>query len=130
MTSVIYATFCAFIIVWLSLNVIRIRRRERVSIGDGGNEQLRVSMAAQFNATEYIPITLLLLFALEFNGASLAIVHAFGIALVAGRIIHAHAMLKENLETRVRGMQITIWTIIGLALPNLVYLPYASIIGI
>ncbi len=129
MTSVIYASLCALTIVWLSLHVIKIRHRERVNIGDGGNEQLTVSMAAQSNAIEYIPITLLLLFALEFNGAPLAIVHAFGIALIASRVIHARAMLTENLVTRVRGMQITIWTIIGLALINLVYLPYASIIA-
>lgn len=128
MTSVIYASVCAFTIVWLSLHVIKIRHRERINIGDGGNEQLTVSMAAQSNAIEYIPITLLLLFALEFNGAPLVIVHAFGITLIASRIIHARAMLTENLVTRVRGMQITIWTIIGLALTNLLYLPYANII--
>ena len=130
MTSVIYASLSAFTIVWLSLHVIKTRHREKVSIGDGGLEKLRASMAAQSNAVEYIPITLLLLFALEFNSAPLAIVHAFGIALVVGRVIHARAMLTENLGARVRGMQITIWTIIGLALTNLVYLPYASIIAL
>ena len=129
MTSVIYASLCAFTIVWLSLHVIKIRHREKVNMGDGGHQQLAISMAAQSNATEYIPITLLLLFALEMNAAPLAIVHAFGIALVAGRVIHARAMLTENLVTRVRGMQITFWTIIGLALMNLVYLPFNSIIA-
>ena len=129
MISVIYASLCAFTIVWLSLHVIKIRHREKVNMGDGGHQQLTVSMAAQSNATEYIPITLLLLFALEFNAAPLAIVHAFGIALVAGRVIHAHAMLTENLVTRVRGMQITFLTIIGLALMNFVYLPFRSIIA-
>lgn len=128
MTSVLYASLCAFIIVWLSLQVIKIRHREKVSIGDGNSERLTIAMAAQSNAIEYIPITLLLLFALEFNAAPIAIVHAFGIALVLSRVIHARAMLTENLVTRVRGMQITIWTIIGLAILNLVYLPYSKLI--
>ena len=128
MTSVIYASLCAFTIVWLSLQVIKIRHREKVSIGDGNRAPLTIAMAAQSNAVEYIPITLLLLFALEFNAAPIAIVHAFGIALVLGRIVHARAMLTENLANRVRGMQITIWTIIGLALANLLYLPYSRII--
>lgn len=43
MTSDIYASLCAFTIVWLSLQVIWIRPRDRVNISDGGNEQLRVS---------------------------------------------------------------------------------------
>ena len=128
MTSVIYASLCAFTIVWLSLQVIKIRHREKVSIGDGNRAPLTIAMAAQSNAVEYIPIALLLLFALEFNAAPIAIVHAFGIALVLGRIVHARAMLTENLANRVRGMQITIWTIIGLALANLLYLPYSRII--
>ncbi len=128
MTSVIYASLCAFTIVWLSLQVIKIRHREKVSIGDGNLAPLTIAMAAHSNAIEYIPIALLLLFALEFNAAPIAIVHAFGIALVLGRAIHARALLTENLANRVRGMQITIWTIIGLALTNLVYLPYSRLI--
>ena len=124
MIATIYAIACALIIVWLSLQVIKVRHREKVNIGDGNCALLTVSMAAQSNAIEYIPITLLLLFALEFNDAHVMIVHAFGAALVISRAIHAHAMLTGNLSIRVLGMQITIWTIIGLALLNLVYLPY------
>ena len=127
MISVIYASLCAFTIVWLSLLVIKIRHREKINIGDGNCVQLTIAMAAQSNAIEYIPIALLLLFALELNAAHIVIVHTFGIALVLSRVIHARAMLNENLVNRVRGMQITIWTIIGLALANLLYLPYSRI---
>ena len=45
MTSVIYASSCALTIVWLSLNVIKIRHHNRVNIGDVGNEQFKASMA-------------------------------------------------------------------------------------
>lgn len=127
MTSVIYASLSAILIVWLSLNVIRKRRKYQVSIGDGGNEDLMSSMAAQSNAIEYIPIALLLLFALEFNNANSLIVHLSGLALISGRIIHAKGILSSNLKTRVLGMQITIYTIIGLAVINFVYLPYAEL---
>ena len=56
MTSVMYAVLTAFIIVLLSLNVIRIRRKNRISIGDGSNSELRIAIAAQSNAIEYIPM--------------------------------------------------------------------------
>ena len=128
MTSAIYASLSALLICWLSLNVIKKRRKYRVSIGDGGNIELRTAMAAQLNSIEYIPIALLLLFALEYNEANIWIVHLFGVSLIAGRAIHAHNLLSENLKGRVLGTQITIYTIIGLAVLNIAFLPYKKLL--
>lgn len=129
MIAVVYAAPCALLIIWLSLNVIKLRHRERVNIGAGGCEELELAISTQSNAVEYIPIALLLLFALEINAAPLLLVHAFGLALLIGRVLHAHAMLRENLKNRVRGMQLTIWCIIGLVFANLVYVPYGDILA-
>ena len=126
MTSVIYASISAFLITWLSLNVIKKRRSKKISIGDGENEELKLAIAAQSNAIEYIPIALILLFALEYNQASLLIIHLLGISLIIGRIIHAKGLLCSNLKQRVFGMQITIFIINGLAAINLLYLPYTQ----
>lgn len=127
MTSVIYASISAFLITSLSLNVIKKRRSKKISIGDGDNEKLKLAIAAQSNAIEYIPIALILLFALEYNQASLLIIHLSGISLIIGRILHAKGLLYSNLKQRVLGMQITIFTINGLAIINLFYLPYAQL---
>lgn len=129
MTSVIYASISALLISWLSMKVIKKRGEFRVSIGDGDNTVLATAMAAQSNAVEYIPITLLLLFALEYNHGNLWLVHGFGVALIAGRIVHARGMLAAKLKTRVLGMQITLYSLIGLAIVNLIYLPYVQLIG-
>ena len=126
MTSVIYASLSAFFIVWLSLNVIKKRRSCKVSIGDGGIEELKLAIAAQSNAIEYIPIALLLLFALEYNQANILLVHLLGLSLIIGRIVHAKGILYSNMKQRVLGMQVTIYTIIGLAVVNFVYLPYSQ----
>lgn len=88
---------------------------------------LQISRSAQHNSTEYIPIALLLLFSLEYNDALKGIIHIFGIALIIGRIIHARAILSEDMKGRVLGMQITIFTILGLAITNFIYLPYAKL---
>ena len=111
------------LIVYLSLNVIKSRRKHRISVGDGGNEELQTAQGAQSNAIEYLPISLILLFYLEYNGASPWIIHLAGIALITGRTIHARGLLNRRMHRRVLGMQITIYVLIGLCLLNLVYLP-------
>ena len=128
MTSVIYASISAFLICWLSFNVIKKRRKNKISIGDGENIELITAMSAQSNAIEYIPISLLLLFALEYNQGNILIIHLLGLLLVASRFIHEKGILTETLKTRVLGMHITIYTIISLALINLFYLPYARLL--
>ena len=124
MTSVIYASLAAFLMVWLSLKVIKIRRSNKISIGDGGIDDLTIAIAAQSNAVEYIPISLLLLFALEYNQANMLAIHLLGAALIIGRIVHAKGLLSSNLKQRVLGMQITIYTLLALASANFIYLPY------
>jgi len=111
----------ALLIVWLSLRVIKLRRVKKVRLGDGGEPELRIAIRAQGNATEYIPISLILLVLLELSGAHAALVHSGGIAVLAGRILHARGLLTESLRYRVLGMQVTIYTLIGLAFANLAY---------
>lgn len=126
MISVFYTILLALLIIWLSFNVIKIRRTKKVSVGDGDDLQLMTAMAAQSNALEYIPISLLLLYPLEYNGAYPVIVHIAGVSLIIGRVIHAHGLLNENMNLRVLGMQITIGVIIGLAIANMIFFPYSK----
>ncbi len=126
MISALYASLSAFIIVWLSLNVIKNRRKYKISAGDGGNKELETARAAHSNAIEYIPIILLMLFSLEYNQANLIIVHLFGITLITGRLIHARAIILANLKRRILGMKITLFTILGLAIVNIIYCNYSA----
>ena len=127
MISAIYASLSAFLITWLSLNVIKVRRKNEIRYGDGGNKELEIARSAQFNATEYIPIALLLLFSLDYNEANNWVIHVFGIALIVGRVIHARAFLSGKMKGRVLGMQITLFTIVSLAIANFIYLPYGRL---
>ncbi len=124
MVSGIYAGILALIIVWLSFNVIKLRRANKVRLGDGGIPALQNAIRAQGNATEYIPISLILLVFLELGGIPFWVIHIAGIALVIGRITHAKGLLSENLRYRVLGMQFTICTIIVLASANIFYSLY------
>ena len=127
MTTALYASLSAFLIFWLSMNVIKKRRLYKVSLGDGGNEELKTAVAAHLNAVEYIPITLLLLFTLEYNKANIGLLHGLGLVFMIGRIIHARGLLQGHLKQRVMGMQITLYTLMTLAILNIVYLPYSQL---
>jgi uncharacterized membrane protein YecN with MAPEG domain len=122
MITAIYAALSALLIVRLSLSVIKLRRQNRVSVGDGGNEALQLAIRAHSNAVEYIPIALMLLFMLEFNGAPKLLVHISGIMLLTGRVLHAMGLTAKDLQRRVLGMQITIYLLIGLAVLNILFL--------
>ena len=127
MISSFYAALLALWVVWLSLQVIKLRRAKKVVLGDGGEPELQTAIRAQGNATEYIPISLILLILLELNDAHPALLHLGGISILIGRLIHAKALIAEDLRYRVLGMKITIFTIIGLACLNFVYGLYANL---
>jgi len=117
-----YASLLALLFVWLSLNVIKLRRRFQIRLGDGNNNELRAAISAQSNAAQYIPFALLLIALLEINQAHLLFLHILGLMLLCGRIVHALGILKNQIPLRVKGMQLTLFTLIGSAVLNLLYL--------
>ncbi len=126
MITSIYASLATLLIVKLTLSVIKLRRKNRVSIGDGGIDELQLAIRTHANAVEYIPIALMLLLTLELNGAPKILVHILGVTLLIGRILHAMGLSEKNLKKRVLGMQITIYLLIGLAVLNIVFFAFAG----
>lgn len=117
-----YASILALFFVWLSINVIKLRRRFGVRLGDGDNNELQAAIAAQNNAAQYIPIALLMIAILEANNGHILLLNLLGLMLLSGRIIHARGILKSDLNFRVKGMQLTLFTLIFAAAGNLLYL--------
>jgi uncharacterized membrane protein YecN with MAPEG domain len=122
----IYASLAVLLLVRLSLSVIKLRRKNRILVGDGGNEELELAIRTHANALEYIPIALLLLLMLELNGAPKILIHLLGSTLLIGRIIHAIGFPAKDLRKRILGMQITIYLLIGLAILNIVFLVFTE----
>lgn len=114
-----YAGILALLYVRLSLKIVDLRRQHKVSIGDGDNDELKRAIATHTNASQYIPIALLLLFLLEQQELHGFWLHLAGIAFVAGRWLHSQALPSDDFKQRVLGMQLTIGTIIALAVFNL-----------
>ena len=120
MHTSIYAGFCGLMLCWLALQTIKLRRANKVKLGDGGVAELQAAIRAHGNFAEYMPIVLILLFLLEYNGAHPVIIHIIGIAFMVGRYTHAKGILNDNLRQRVAGMGFTLNILIGLSLANIV----------
>ncbi len=57
----LYAALLGFLLVYLSIRVIRLRRRLEVAIGAGGEAAIERAARVQANFSEYLPIALILL---------------------------------------------------------------------
>jgi uncharacterized membrane protein YecN with MAPEG domain len=87
----LYVGLAALWLLVLSLRVIAIRRRARVGLGDGGNPELERAIRGQANFVEYVPMALLMLLILEMSRFSIYLIHALGIVLLIGRLLHGYA---------------------------------------
>jgi len=79
-----------------------------VAFGDGDDLILRRRIRAFGNFIEYVPVGLLMLVLLEYNGAAAGLVWLVGISLLVGRLVHAVGMLtSEHPVPRMLGMMAT-----------------------
>ncbi len=128
MITFLYAAILALLLIWLIIKVVKARLANQVKLGDGGVEELISARSAHSNACETIPITLILLLGLEFNGASVLLIHLCAIVFVIARILHAQGVLTDILKIRKLGMQLTLLIMLALVVLNIVYLPYDQLL--
>ena len=81
----------ALVYLVLSFRVIRLRGRNSISLGDGGNEALQRAIRGHGNFAEYAPFGLLLLLIAELQSANGYALIAVAAALLLGRICHGYA---------------------------------------
>lgn len=91
MSDALAWTFAAHALLGLllGLNVIRLRWKHRVGIGDGGNREMVRAVRVHANFAEWTPLALLLLLAAELRSAPPDWVAGLGLALLLGRVGHA-----------------------------------------
>jgi uncharacterized membrane protein YecN with MAPEG domain len=128
MITGLYAGLCAFMMMVLVLRVVARRIKHRVSLGDGGNDDLNRHMRAHGNFAETVPLALLLMLLLEMRGIPFWILHWLGALLVMGRISHIIGLTtgKGYGPYRMAGMILTMSVyIIGGALAVYQYIDWA-----
>lgn len=130
MVSALYAVLSALLLIKFSFDVVRLRRQYRVAYGDGGFSELQNAIRIHGNAVEYVPITLLLMLFDEMNGADTWLIHAFGVLLIAGRLMHAYGYHHRLMFWRRWGMSATWACLVMLALTNLWYMPWELVFAL
>jgi len=79
----------------LSLQVVRLRRRNRVGFGDGGNTALRCAIRAHAHFAKYVPIIALMAAMLEMSGLAAARIHFLMGTLLVARLLHPLGMYAK-----------------------------------
>lgn len=124
MVSALYVVLGAIFIIKFSLDVVRLRRQYRVSIGDGGVSDLQLAIRVHGNAVENIPIAVMLLVMMEMNGADMVLLHLLGVLFFLGRLMHFHGLRSRTLLWRRNGMILTLLSLFGMVVTNLAFLPW------
>ena len=119
--TALYASVLALLMLVLALRIIRLRWKLRVGIGDGGDKAMSRAIRVHGNATEYVPIVLLLLLVAELNHASSTLLHACGIVFVVARILHALGLGRSIGASweRMAGTVGTVGVVVTLAAANI-----------
>lgn len=117
-----YAGLFALFFVFLSVRVIRLRRAARISLGDGGDQELQRRSRVHANFAEYVPLTLILMLLAELQGQPSWTIHLIGALLLIGRATHAYGVSQapQILKLRAVGMVTTIGAVVAGAVANLV----------
>ncbi len=104
------------LMVVLSLRVVLGRQRNRVSLGDGGNDQMLVLSRTFANAAEYVPAGMAALILLALVQTPVLWIHLIGGGLLVGRLIHPFGMTRPAPNAaRALGMVLTWLALIAAA---------------
>ena len=127
-TAALYAGVNILILLVLSVLVVAGRQRHKIRLGDGGNETFNRAVRAHANAAEYIPAALvgLVTLALFDPATPVWLLHAAGLSLTSGRILHGFGLHAGVLNWgRVFGMSLT-WLSYLLIAGGLLYAAFAQ----
>jgi uncharacterized membrane protein YecN with MAPEG domain len=97
----------------LALNVVRLRQKLRVGLGDGSQPELTRAMRVFGNFAEYTALCLVMIALLDMLAGPRWLIHACGAALFIGRAAHAWGLAgsSEASVGRAVGMALT-WLVI------------------
>jgi uncharacterized membrane protein YecN with MAPEG domain len=112
MVTGLYAGVLALMFVILSVRVVLLRIKNRLSYGDGGIPALTHAIRIHGNFAEYVPFALVLMALYEMQAGSMYLLHAFGIILVIARIAHIFGLQKGVLAGRSGGTILTMSVIV------------------
>ncbi len=114
LVTALYAALNAVLNVFLASRVSSLRRRDKVSVGDGDSKDLLLAIRTHANNAEFVPFALLMMLIAELLGAPSTPLHVYGGLLFAARVLHVVGMPKKAPNPyRVAGVGLTWLLIVG-----------------
>ncbi len=104
LTVSLYAALLGLLYAALTARVLYLRGALDINLGDAGHPTMLRAVRIHGNFAEYVPFCLLLMYLSEVQAAPQWLLHALGVLLVAGRLMHAYALAAAKLAPRVIGM--------------------------
>lgn len=92
MITALYAGLLGLMYLGLTVFVIKGRFKNKLSLGDGGDESMTRRIRSHGNFAEFVPFTVILLFIAEWQGIADPVTHILGLTLVIGRSLHFIAL--------------------------------------
>lgn len=99
----VYAAIHILLAVALMYLVVHHRLGKRVSVGDGGHDDLVRAIRAHGNLAENAPFVLLLMALVEWNGLPTWQLHVIGGVFTLARLSHAYGLINATLAPRSLG---------------------------
>lgn len=101
-TTLIFAAIFGILHVVFTLRVGAYRFSSKISLGDGGDKELRNRIRAHGNFIENAPMALLLLLLNELNGLGQGALIALGCVFLAARLLHYVMIVSRSLPIILR----------------------------
>ena len=112
--TALYAGLLTIILIYMIARVIRLRRTRLIGLGVGEDSDLQKAVRVHANAAENLPTAMILMLIYEINSGSLLMLHAAGLLLVVGRILHLLGITKSKGATPQRiAAGVFTWTAMG-----------------
>ncbi|OUR66126.1 hypothetical protein A9Q73_07660 [Bermanella sp. 47_1433_sub80_T6] len=121
--TALYACLLALLLIHLAYQVVAQRIKHKSGLGHS-EQSILLAGRNHANASEYIPIALILLALAELNGASMIIMHITGASFFIARLAHAWGFKAGQGGThtgRYWGTVLTWVSIVALCLINMAY---------
>ncbi|MCG8668991.1 MAG: MAPEG family protein [Pseudomonadales bacterium] len=95
-----YVSIIVLVTTLLAANVSRVRLKEKIGNGDGGNRDLRKAIRSHMNTIEHgLPFGLIVL-ALAMQNTSTSILAIMTFGFIATRLINSYGMLMSKFRIR------------------------------
>lgn len=118
-STLLFGSLSALLLALLGANVSRVRSAKKAFVGGEVDHELHRVVRAHGNATEWIPVLILMLLILELGGASHSQLNIFGATIFVSRLLHGAGLIFKSKVSTI-GASLTYLLAIGMPIEGII----------